>query len=445
MATTPGFVGRPAACDLPPGDVAPQATAEEAGTLLVGSWYDCDKLRPDRGLEFLADGRYLLLDASSDGHPLRTGHAGTYQLGQGAPFAGPVNGRTTRGLRLSGLDNFSTTESSDDFVSFGRSPRAIYTGLTHYVWWPASSAAPPLATGADFRERAAHAACDELAPCCQAQHLRLKSDDCLAEARLQTTLFLERLTGPPGAPAVPRLQADRAKTCLAAVTATSKACELVIAPGLGSADEQDPCWQVATRGHGPGEACAEAIDCTPPTVGVARCTNGVCAQLVADGQIGDGCEQVGGNTGHLCDRGLVCDGSLHQCRPPGSLGAPCAGDGECEAKLDLHCKAGTCVRPAASGQACGNEGCTSGLSCSAGICIALHPTGSPCSASGECPAADSCESGRCAPRIAVGQACEPRDLDRCAPGSQCMETDGQSRGMGPGLCLPRFGLFCRAP
>ncbi len=163
----------------------------------------------------------------------------------------------------------------------------------------------------------------------------------------------------------------------------------------------------------PGEACGGAAVCT---VGSA-CVSGYCQES------GD---------------------------PPGSACSSVKGESSCQ--LSSYCTGfgqGTCVRRPGLGEACGDApGCLDDLECHAGRCEAVHPVadGDPCDIVARCPEGSVCDQAVCRPLrvdLPAGESC---NWDLCKPPLTCLD----------GVCAPRaavgdacqiscgYGLFCLA-
>jgi hypothetical protein len=159
------------------------------------------------------------------------------------------------------------------------------------------------------------------------------------------------------------LDATAAAACIAAVHDVAASCVIpTTSPTLAE------CHGVLTAlgTAQPGDACTTLTDCDPSAGIMVWCNGGTCA-AVAESPLGD------------------------QCATPGPIFYAC---------------------DAATGY------------CANGICVAKKATGQPC-ISGQCATASFCPSKtlKCKALIAVGDACDPVDLDGCIDSAYC---DGMS-------------------
>ncbi len=122
------------------------------------------------------------------------------------------------------------------------------------------------------------------------------------------------------------------------------------------------------------------------------------------------------------------------CRPTaGTLadGAACANSNQCKSAL---CNlglggCGTCVKPAASGEACTTQKpCALGLNCTGGKCAPSGGSGAACGTnSAPCQTGFYCKTNACAPVQAAGATCDPAALSADCDPLQGLYCDTTSR------------------
>lgn len=140
----------------------------------------------------------------------------------------------------------------------------------------------------------------------------------------------------------------------------------------------------------------------------------ICPDLVS-GEIagGDECSlDAQCEDGHFCKMSAACPGT---CTPLGSSGEPCDQTDDCRDGLLCDGVPGTCLAPAADGEACRGD------------------TGRGCGPASYCAGASGDEAGTCRGADEVfsrarGESCDPTAGDFCEPESVCAATgveDGQ--------------------
>jgi hypothetical protein len=186
-----------------------------------------------------------------------------------------------------------------------------------------------------------------------------------------------------------------------------------------------------------GAACGEYDPCMFCDPGLAKCSNGICVALEAQGESCGLKDSVG------CQPGLYCiwEKDLSTCQKTFAEGASCNPSeqmGQCSADLLCSYETGNCEkRDRMVGESCSIVGqdCLNSV-CSAGICATPPQIGDDCDAARPCGSWSSCsgEAGKCV---------APGDLgDSCAGGSQRL-CKGPLRCLN-GVCAdyPKEGEAC---
>jgi hypothetical protein len=156
---------------------------------------------------------------------------------------------------------------------------------------------------------------------------------------------------------------------------------------------------------------------------------------------------------------------LPDCWTPGTLatGAACTlaqdcQSGYCDLVYGKSC--GTCRDRIAQGAVCNAAkytACISGTTCAAAKCVAFGEVGADCLTSDSCHTDLACLSGKCAPRLSVGDVCDPaRGSSECGVTQKCnaktmrcelwtLAKDGQPCGDvdSGGFALCERGLACK--
>lgn len=295
--------------------------------------------------------------------------------------------------------------------------------------------------GGAFEDQFAHAWCDNLASCCQADTPPFSASTCLSHARMIAGGFAADAAEVSGGSV--QFNPSQVDRCLAAVTASALSCPtsapLMFALAQNSIGE--PCANVFSLSSGPGAACQGffASECAPPVSGYAGCSQegggGMCQQTTFVG-LGQPCATDIHPADSVCDPSLnlFCDQTTRVCAPPAGAGEPCT-DLPCDAAAGLLCvTSGTgslCQPPPQTGGSCvgyPDGACPSGTYCD-NVCLPLGTDGAFCGGSGACAPTYYCVGGECAPRLPDGAACTTSDA--CPVTSYCAKATG--------LCAPLVG------
>jgi hypothetical protein len=270
-------------------------------------------------------------------------------------------------------------------------------------------------TPSTFASQFAHAACDNLAPCCKTNGIAYDANNCLVavegsvqESAVNTALAAGAIYDPKAASA-----------CIAAIAASAQQCNDALTNETASYEIGNPCDVIFVGTKAPGEACNSNYDCAAPPAGDSV----ICLPA---GPVGED----GGAGGNVC-----------VLETPGTLGAPCANGASAAATIavcstpGLWCgESGTCEAQVSAGAPCTTlEACVSGLYCLNEVCSPRIAGGSPCvygqdiCVDGyECSAASS----TCAPLLPVGASCS-------SGGSTCAgECDSEGKCTSSSLASP---------
>jgi len=205
----------------------------------------------------------------------------------------------------------------------------------------------------------------------------------------------------------------------------------------------------APDGDTPGQCIATQLgDACPTNV----CSEGVCSagRCVTPLPIGASCDDddacgtsadcVGHCTdGRACEVGDATCGTIPcaggTCVAEAAFGEPCDVDNDCAD--GLACRIGRCDMGALEGQPCAGTFCAPHLACSStspdAVCLGPAAHGAPCVATSQCPTGNACDT-ICYAWLAPSAACDPNGIDRCVPGTGCV--DGACR------TLPDLGQPC---
>jgi hypothetical protein len=311
---------------------------------------------------------------------------------------------------------------------------------------------------------------------------------CVADSSCQSGLFCDQATylctapQPAGSPcAWPSTnECDSFSYCsgstmkCVALPTVGQSCSLAPSCAPGAYCSGGSCVAEPTL----GQSCTNAIPC------VAGAYCGPTSQCQA--QTGDGGSCALNGYG-MCESGLTCNTFRLQCLPPQGNGGPCGVANDCQENFACDPVTQTCavLTTSVAGEPCNPSSatcvpqsvCVGGTAASDagpaanGTCTATQ-IGSPCKQSGQCPWGSSCTptdggSGtetcvtstlgspclgdnncpstawcdvntlKCAPRIAVGQACS--QVSSCQGPAQCLPPNPYTCTQSPGL-----GATCSA-
>jgi hypothetical protein len=280
---------------------------------------------------------------------------------------------------------------------------------------------PTLApTESTFAASVAHALCDNLAGCCQANGFSFTSSDCLTEAETETQNGVIAQASAAGIAFDP----DGASACLAAIAAAAQSCHDSFDPNQATlpAPLVPGCSNVFSGTVALGQPCANTFSCAPaPSGSVVSCFAGLpedggtsmsqCAITQVTGTQGSVCigSSATPNAAFTqCGPGLFCAGT---CQPLLAVGAICQGDEQCVA--GAWCSSGLCAPQLPQGAACDypHLACSSGLVCSGAppTCVPLSAPGTACDGSSlpsQC--AGQCVDLKCSSSQLVSPYCGPQ-------------------------------------
>jgi hypothetical protein len=351
---------------------------------------------------------------------------------------------------------------------------------------------PPVSVeGAAFEDQFAHAWCDNIAACCQADTPPFAASDCLTNAHRIAESFAANARLSSGQ--VPQFNPSQVAGCLAAVTASALSCpsDAPIRFALAQDAIGEPCANVFSAPAGPGAPCSGffASECAPPAAspGYAGCSDdarGTCVQTTLVG-LGQPCDGSGSRI-NKCDPALnvYCDRATHLCAPPAGQDESCL-DLPCDSAAGLACAtAGTatlCEPRPVSGQSCagfpdgacaagtycnnvclpfGTDGafcdaslvasqCAATHYCAAGVCASRLADGKPCTNDNQCALASYCAvaTGLCTSRVARGQSCSLTERDPCVAGTLCQtrNPNASATGQVDAICATWFYPYFCAP
>jgi hypothetical protein len=202
--------------------------------------------------------------------------------------------------------------------------------------------------------------CDLVAPCCERARRGDGGKRC--RAGLEGVLVQGIYDAAAAGLCIAQLRSSKPEAVCELSMSSTSPCQMAVAPNQHPGNKQ------------PGEGCSSSAECAASPEGEVECR----------GRPGPGwCElQVRGKEGDApCVATVLDRGRLGRAEAPGTRPTRAF---LCYQADDLHCDAGTKPR-----------------------CAKPRPTGSPCTAEGDCARTDYCRSGelRCRRLIPVGAAC----------------------------------------